>query len=292
MARIEGLAQAMAANVLKSPYLADTQGTGLASPVVDVRDISSLSSAQLSPLSAPAIRAFAWEVILKANSLPATSSPSAAPSGWASINPLGAARFFLAPASTGIGANGVARDSEPLNIFNQINRLKESKATTEPFDLATIFTEAVLTSLGGPFGITWPRPATGAYASFVADWGTDPTGVLLPVPLSMAKAIQVNGAYPNVSDGEVFYSGFNLSVDRRFTLSAAISGLVAGGQVEVDLPLMPRTFSFTGSGGTTEPIVIPAYNAAPSFHPVRIHLKSPTVLQPDVVVTLTLTPAP
>jgi hypothetical protein len=102
----------------------------------------------------------------------------------------------------------------------------------------------------------------------------------------------VNGAYPNVSDGEVFYSGFNLSADRRCTLSAAISGLVAGGQVDVDLPFMPRTFSFTGSGGTTEPIVIPAYNAAPSFHPVRIHLKSSTVLQPDVIVTLTLTPAP
>jgi len=30
----------------------------------------------------------------------------------------------------------------------------------------------------------------------------------------------------------------------------------------------------------------------PFYHPVRFRLKSPSALQPDVAVTLTLTPAP
>jgi hypothetical protein len=294
IARIEGLAQAMAANVLQSPYLADTQGTGVVS-VVDIRDVSRLSASQLTPYSAPAIRAFAWGLILQANGLP---SPGTA-SNWASINPLAAARFFLAPASTGTAANGSPIDIEPLNVYSQVARLKEVKITTEPVDLATVFTDAVLTNLGSPFGITWPRPITGPYASFVANWGTDPTGTLPPVVLSMAKAAQVNTlypsatlAYPNVSEGEVFYAGFNLTVDKRCTLSATISpALAAGAQVEVALPMLPRTFTFSGPGGTTGALVIPVNNTVPYYHPARIRLVSPSVLQPDVTVTLALTPS-
>jgi hypothetical protein len=289
MARIEGLADAMAANVLKSPYLADTQGTGLAAPLRDVRDITGLGSAQLTPYSAPALRAFAWEIILKANSLP---TPGVA-TDWATINPLAAARFFQAPAGLTNGATDTtARDIEPLNIYSQLKRLSEAKSTAEPVDLATVFTDAVLTPLGTPFGITWPRPTTGTYASFVADWGTDPTGALPAVVLSMAKAVQVNGAYPNVSQGEVAYAGFSLSADKRCTLSATITpALGAGAKVDVDLPFMARTFSFSGAGGSAGAIVLPVNNTAPYYHPVRLHLKSPTSLQPDVTVTLTLTPS-
>jgi hypothetical protein len=296
VARIEGLAQAMAANVLKSPYLADTQGTGQVSSVLDVRDISSLSAAQLGPYSAPAVRAFAWELILKANSLP---SPGVA-TDWVNINALSSARFFLAPSGLTNGAtDSTAHDIEPLNIFSQITRLKEVKATTEPVDLAAVFTDAVLTNLGSPFGITWPRPTTGAYTSFVRDWGTDPTGTLPPVVLSMAKATQVNLlypsvtlAYPDVSAGEVFYAAFSLSADKRCTLTATISpALGAAAYLDVDLPFMPRTFTFSGAGGTTEALVIPVNSPAPFYHPVRLHMLSPSVLQPDVTVTLTLTPA-
>jgi len=292
MARIEGLAQAMAANVLQSPYLADTQGTGLAAPVVDIRNISSLNATQLDPYSAPAIRAFAWKVILQANSLP---SPGVA-SNWASINALAAARFFLAPAATN-ATTGL--DIEPLNIFSQIARLKEVKLATEPVDLAAVCTDAVLTNLGSPFGIPWPRPTTGAYASFVSNWRTDPTGTLPPVVLSMARATPANmlypsatPAYPNVSEGEVFYAGFTLTADKRCTLSAAISPpLGAGAQVEVDLPFIPRTFTFSGSGGTTDALVIPVNNTVPYYHPVRLRVISPSALQPDVTVTLVLTPS-
>ena len=194
MARIEGLAQAMAANVLQSPYLADTQGTGLAS-LVDIRDITGLSASQLSPYSAPAIRAFAWEVILQASSLP---SPGVA-SDWANINPSAAAPFFPAPGGlTGSDINGNAIDIEPLNIYTQINLLKQAQSTVI---LANVFTDAVLTNLGSPFGIPWPRPTTGAYTSFVTYWGLDPTGPLPPVVLSMAKATQVNQPLPQCDPG-------------------------------------------------------------------------------------------
>lgn len=302
MARIEGLADAMAANLLKSPYLADTQGTALAAPVRDIRDISGLTSAQLTPYSAPALRAFAWELILKANSLP---TPGAA-ADWATLNSLAAARFFMAPTGlTNAATDTTARDIEPLNIYSQLKRLSEAKSTAEPVDLAAVFTEAALTPLAAPFGLTWPRPAAGAYASFVADWGTDPTGPFPPVTLSMAKASQVNMpyasapgvvsyqlAYPNLSEGEVFYAGFSLNADKRSVLSATITpALPAGAQIDVDLPRMARTFSFTGPGGSTATIVIPVSAAAPVYHPVRLRLKSPTALQPDVTVTLTLTPS-
>jgi hypothetical protein len=296
VARIEGLAQAMAANVLQSPYLADTQGTGLAAPVLDIRDVSSLSASQLGPYSAPAIRAFAWQIILRASGLPSPGGPA----NWANINTLAAARFFMAPGGPTNGAiDSTARDIEPLNVYTQINRLKEFKATTEPVDLALVFTDATLTSLGSPFGILWPRPTTGAYASFVADWGADPTGTMPPVVLSMAKAAQVNLiypsaalAYPNVSEGEVAYAGFSLSADKRCTLTATISpALGAGAQVEVDLPMLPRTFIFTGAGGSTGALVLPVNNYPPFYHPVRLRLISPSSLQPDATVTLALTPS-
>jgi hypothetical protein len=289
LARIEGLPEAMAANLLKSPYLADTHGTALASPVIDIRDISSLTASNKSPYSAPALRAFAWELILKANSLP---TPGVA-TNWTTINTLSAARFFLAPGLTNGMTDGTARDIEPLNIYSQLKRLSEAKSTAEPVDLAAVFTDAVLTPLAAPFGLPWPRPTTGTYAAFATDWGADPTGTFPSAVLSMAKAGLVNGLYPNLSQGEVFYAGFSLNADKRCTLKATITpALAAGTQVDVDLPRMPRTFTFTGSGGTTEAIVIPVSGTAPWYHSVRIKLKSPLTLQPDVTVTLTLTPTP
>jgi hypothetical protein len=288
MARIEGLAEAMAANILKSPYLADTQGTALAAPVVDIRDISGLSSAQLGPYSAPALRALAWEIILKANSVasPGTSAT------WSGMNAAAAARFFLPPGRT---ATDGSRDAEPLNIYSQIARLKEGKALTEPVDLSTLFTDAVLGPLTTPFGLPWPRPTTGTYASFAANWGTDPnalTAPLAPFPLSMAKAVQVRGTYPNLSEGEVFYSGFSLSADRRYVIGVSISpALPAGAELDLDLPQAARSFTFTGAGGTTPALVLTVSTAPPVYHPVRVRLKSPNALQPDVAVTVSFTPS-
>lgn len=288
MARIEGLAETMAANVLKSPYLADTQGTGLAAPVLDVRDLSGLTSAQLTPYSAPALRALAWEIILKANSLTSPGTPA----DWSKIDPLAAARFFGSPTST--STDGI-RVAEPLSVYSQIALLKAAKATAEPVDLAAVFTDSALTTLTTPFGVPWPRPTTGALAAFAADWGTDPNTLITPLApftLSMAKAVQVRGSYPNQSEGEVFYAGFKVSADRRYVVGVSISpALAPGGEVDLDLPLIDRSFAFTGAGGTTGDITLSAYQTPPAYHPVRVRLKSPDVLQPDVVVTVSFTPS-
>ncbi len=283
MARIEGLAEAMAANLLKSPYLADTQGTLLAA----MKDVRTFTGS--GPYAAPAIRALAWEVILKANSV---TSPGTA-TQWATINPLATNRFFLPPSGATNGATDTtARDTEPINIYTQLTRLQEAKATTEPVDLAALFTNTALTSLTTPYGITWPRPTTGEYLLFFKDWAADPTGVLALPTFSMAKAAQVNGAYPNLSTGEVLFGGFTVSVDKRCVLTVALSpALPSGARVEVDLPMMARTFSFTNTGSDTGAIVIPCYTTAPSFHPVRIRLISPDATQPTTTVTLTLTPS-
>jgi len=289
MARIEGLAEAMAANVLCSPYLADTNGTSL----VSLKDIRSFTTQ--GPFSAPAIRAFAWQVILKANNI---TAPGLA-ADWAKMAPLAAARFFQSPGALTNGATDTtARDLEPLNVFSQITRLKESRASAEPVDLSGIFSDTVLTALAAPFGLTWPRATTttGTLAApYVTDWGTDPnstTAPLAPVALTMAKAVQVNGSYPNLSSGEVFYAGFNLSVDKRYNLKATITpALAAGASLDVDLPLMGRTFSFTGSGQTLDAVVIPVYTTAPVYHSVRLRLKSPSAVQPPVAVTFAFVPA-
>lgn len=283
MARIEGFAEAMAANLLKSPYLADTQGTGL----VALKDVRVFTGS--GPYAAPAIRSLAWEVILKANSV---TSPGTA-TQWATINPLATYRFFFPPAAATNGAtDSTARDSEPINIYTQLTRLQEAKATADPVDLGLLFTNTTLTSLATPFGITWPRPTSGEFLLFYKDWAADPTGVLALPTFSMTKAVQVNGAYPNVSTGEVLFGGFTVSADKRCVLSVALSpALPSGARVDVDLPMLGRTFSFTDTGSNTGAIVIPCYTTAPSFHPVRVRLISPSAAQSTTTVTLTLTPS-
>ncbi|NTW84713.1 MAG: hypothetical protein HGB30_00960 [Holophagaceae bacterium] len=292
MARIEGLAEAMAANLLKSPYLADTKGTVLASPAKDIRSFT-----VQGPYSAPAVRALAWGVVLKANNI---TAPGLA-ADWANMNPLAAVRFFQSPTALTNGATDTtARDLEPLNIYSQLTRLKEAKLSSEPVDLAAIFTDTVLTALSAPAGLTWPRATTtaGALATpFVLNWGTDPnvtTTALSPVTLSMAQAVQAGATYPNLSQGEVFYAGFSLTVDKRYNLRATISpALGTDASLDVDLPMLGRTFNFTGSGQTFEAVVIPVYTTAPVYHPVRLRLKSALSKQAaPVAVTIAFVPAP
>jgi hypothetical protein len=289
-ALIEGLANAMAANLLKSPYLADTQGTALAAPVTDIRDLSTYTTAQLTPDSAPAIQALVWELILKANSL---ASPGTATT-WANINPLAMVRFFAAgpayPTTTS------TYETEPLNIFKQLGRLQETKGALEPVDLAAIFTDATLTPLLSPFGIPWPRPTTGAYAAFATSWGADPnstTAALPPMTLSMAKAVQVRGVYPNNSEGEVAYAGFTMSADRAYTLTVSASPALAG-TAELELMLssyQSAPLTFTGSGGSQR-VVLAGNSTTPVYQPVRLRMLSPTALQPDTTVTISLVPVP
>jgi hypothetical protein len=116
----------------------------------------------------------------------------------------------------------------------------------------------------------------------------------------MAKAAQTTLpypaptlAYPNATIGEVFYTGFSLTADKRCTLSMTISpALPAGAQVDLDLPQIPHTYTFTGSGGSQGVVILPVNNTPPFYHPLRLRLKSPATLQPDVTVTVSFTPAP
>jgi hypothetical protein len=287
-AMIEGLADAMAANLLKSPYLADTEGTALASPVLDIRDISGLAQSQLSPYSAPAIQSLAWELILKANSLP---SPGTA-TDWGNIYPAAMARFFAPP---NYPSSHGTYETEPWNLFSQIGRLQEPKSSTEPVDLASIFSDSVLTPLLAPYGLPWPRPSTGPLASFAADWGPDPNTLTYPLPpitLSMAHAVQVNGTYPNLSEGEVAYAGFTLSADGAYILTVTVSpALASTAQLELMMPTFQASpLFFTGSGGSQR-VVLSGNSTTPLFHPVRLRLLSPTTQQPDTTVTVSLVPA-
>lgn len=285
-ALIEGLADGMAANLLHSPYLADTEGTGLAAPVVDIRDISTLTANELSPDSAPDLRALSWALILKANGITAPGTPS----DWASINSAAMARFFTPPAY----ASGTTYETEPLNIYAQIARLQEPKSSTEPVDLASIFTDSALTPMLAPYGLPWPRPSSGPLASFAMAWGQDPNSQAMPLPpfiLSMADAVQVGGSYPNLSPGEVAYAGFTLSADRAYTLTVTASpALASTAQLELMLPSFQSTpILFTGSGGSQR-VVLTGNATTPVFQPVRLRLLSPTVQQPDTTVTVSLVP--
>ena len=81
-------------------------------------------------------------------------------------------------------------------------------------------------------------------------------------------------------------------MDKRYNLKATITpALAAGASLDVDLPLMGRTFSFTGSGQTLDAVVIPVYTTAPVYHSVRLRLKSPSAVQPPVAVTFAFVPA-
>lgn len=286
LALAEGLVDAMAANLLKSPYLADTAGAG--ATFRDVRDISGLTAAQKTPYSAPAIAAQTWELILKANGSASPGSPTT----WATINPLAMARFFspvFPKASDG------TTTIDTFSIFSQLGRLGEAKLSSEPVDLAAIFPTAALTPILDPFGVTWPRPTTAPYASFLLDWGTDPNTAstpLAPISLSMAKAVRVGGTYPNASQGEVAYAKFLLSKDTAysFAIQTVPAALPSGTTLEVYFPNAAKTFTFSGTTAAQR-LALAGNSTTPNFYWVRVRLLSPTQLAPDTQVTLQFVPA-
>lgn len=287
LARIEGLANAMAANLLHSPYLADTNGTALAAPVMDIRDVSALSASQLSPFSAPAISALSWDLILQANGL----SSSSLPATWANINTAAMIRYFAVPAYPATPGYYL----EPLNIFSSLARLQEARlaGSTDPIDLAALFPNSVLTSLAAPYGITWPRPTTGPLSLFATSWGADPSATTtFPSGLfTMSKAVLVNGTYPNVSEGEVAFAGFTLSADKTYNVTVvATPPLPATAQFEVSIPTFRAIpLIFPGSGGAQRVVLVGNATTA-VYYPIRVRLISPTILQADTTVTVSLVP--
>lgn len=284
----EGFALGMAANLLKSPYLADTAGAG--ATVRDIRDLGALSADQISPYSGPSIAALSWEIVLAANSL---ASPGTATT-WANINSSATVRLFSSilpkdPADT-------TKVVDTFSIYGQLARLKEAQVTGEAVNLQAIFTDAKLTSMATPFGLTWPRPTTGTHATYLADWGTDPATSTTPLPaisLSMAKAAQVLGVYPNASELEVVYARFTLAKDIAydFRIVTQPAVLPPGVTIETYFPAVGKTFTFSGTE-TPVRLPLPGNATTPVIHLCRIRLLSANQVAPDIQATVQLVPAP
>lgn len=290
IAIIEGLAPIMAANALKSPYLADTSGGTI--QVQDVRSLAGVPVAKQTVYSAPNLRALGWELVLKGNNLVSPGTTAT----WATINPAAMARFFHLISPTDHTDNS--------GIYQQLGRLKEAKSGSDPTDLATIFTDAVLTALTSPFQITWPRPTTPPLNTFITDWGSDPNSATVgAVPFSMANAVQVQGvdpnnidqnllAYPNVSEGEVAFARFALTKDIAYDLKVVGSNgpLPAGSKVEIMFLFSGLTYTFDGSSAASSVrLVLTGNSTTPVVYPVRIRLLSPSTTVPDFTATVQMT---
>lgn len=294
MALVEGFSQAIAATLLKSPYLADTSAGG-----VSYRDIRLTSGLGSDAYSAANIAAIAWALNLHAcGTLNGTVVTPVAdtPTGWATLSLAALRRFFsIAPpvdATTSL-------PTDVGSIYSQIARLQEARGSSDTVDLVAYFPNATLTPLLSPFNITWPRPTSTATlpdplvpdAGFMANWGADPNSLTTALPgftLSMASAHR-NGLnrYPNFSKGEVFRARFTLSAERIYQLSVSTpSGIPADAQVEVIID--GAKYLFDASTGSARLPALAGNATTPIYHSVQVRLLSPDVLQPDLPITLRL----
>lgn len=274
LAFLQGFPEAMAASILKSPYLADNTGN----TVFSIRDIRDWRHAGTAPYSAPAIAALGWDLVLKANKIDSPGTPTK----WADIDPLALVR--LASYITIKESDGLA-PKDVNNIYTQLLRFQEEKASTEPIDLKTIFTNAALTPLLEPYGLVWPRPVTGPHATFLSNWGTDPLSFTKGFTFSMTNAVtDRSGVYRNVGRTEVAYGYILLSKDATYAVSVSPAP-PADATIEVTLPNRePYVFSPTQSGPIR--ISIAGNTSTPIYNPFRVRLISPSVKQGDYTFTL------
>lgn len=280
MAVLEGFVPAIAAVLMKSPYLAQDLAT-----VPVVRDVRVRTGLGSDAYSAGNIAALSWEIALKSNSLPSPGTPT----DWAKLDPLASGRYFTAILPKDDGSYPI----DTVNIYAQIGRLKEAKAGTDSVDLAAIFTDAALTTLLTPFNITWPRPTTLPESKFLVDWGKDPntSATALPVfTLSMANA-HLNGeltpVYPNHSKAEILQARFTLSKDRKYRLTVQTPGGIPAG-AEVEVIIAGNTSRFSSSVSSVDDFWLIGNATTPTFQSVRVRLLSPSVQQPDLPITLGL----
>lgn len=289
--------QALAAIALKTPYLADTQA-GAAPRVVDVRKVGDVPR---DAFSVPNLRALAWEIALKANSLPSPGTPT----DWAKLTATSALRYFnqVAPRDSN------SKPTDLVTVFSQLARLKEDKGTTETVDLKAIFTDDVLKALLVPFGIEWPRPTTGALATFLGDWGTDftpETGKPLfakTFTLGMTEALQDgSGLYPNASKGETVTAIYATSKDLAYFLD--VQPLPPAGvklEIRISNPATlggaPTVLTFDANTpqDPTHPIKRVVFlnstkDGVVTYLPITFHLVSPTAKVASSPFTVTLRP--
>lgn len=276
-----GQAEALAALVLKTPYLVDL-GVG-------TTDIRALGSAPKNLFSPAATRALTWEVALKANSLPTPGTPT----DWAKLNPLAARRFFnlVSPKD----ASSVVNDTPSL--YAQLLDLQGARLDSDPVALAGIFTDAALTELLKGYDIPWPRPTTGPLSSFMAAWGLDPfkdaKTLAVPLTLSMVgEELDASGLFRNQLFTSSTFGRLSLTKDQALQVHLT-SPVPAGAKVEVRFSYYPsssdvspltllRTFDETTSLDPSAPvkrIVLPGLTGSESTGKdiwVSVRLVSPT----------------
>lgn len=298
LALMEGFPEALVAVLQKSPYLADTTPGGVT--ITDIRDLSGIPAATRKVTSAAFMRPLSWELALKASGLP---SPGTA-ADWANLKP-GALYYFFS-----IGTPSGFPDTPSL--YQQLSNLQTvTNSTTFP-DVSGIFTNAAIqdllaTQLGVPANaIPWPRPTTGDQSTFVKNWGDTPNSTTTALPafsLSMAGAVQVGGVYPNTSSKEVGWAQFTLTQNRIYNLGVALSSggspvSLTNGQVEIAIQGLvtpdgqtEEVWTLSTSTATPLRLTAKATNGTSTTYRVRVRMLSPTTLQPDTTVTLSLVPA-
>jgi hypothetical protein len=222
------------------------------------------------------------------------------------------------------GLGGTVTEAIDISsMFAQVARL-QGPQDGQPTNLLPLFSNLTLLSLLSPYNLSWPQtPQTWPY--FAADWDSTPNPtpgqVVLNTPLpsftlSMANAQLIpnpalaNPAYtgpatiyPNVSQGEVAYAKLSLFTDHAFTMSITTNPpLPAGATLEVvaDPAITPPAAAYLQPQG---PFLLTAGNMGPLYftllgnppdytnpiwHYFRFRILSPTAVQPDEQVTVTL----
>ncbi len=299
MALLEGFSDAIAAILLKSPYLADTSAGGTVN-----RDIRLTAGLGSDVYSAAKVASIAWKLNLYANGTnsggvltPVTDTFT----GWATLSQTALRRFFAVVPPV------EATTSLPADIgslYSQLARLKEARGTADTVDLAAFFTDANLKAILEP-DILWPRPTSTATlpdplvpeAGFLANWGTDPNSTVKVLPsfsLKMQGIAHLNrlNVYPNFSKGEVYLAQFTCTKDRNYRLTVqGLPALPAGASLEVRVD-GTKACTFTASGSqdlqTITGPVPPATTAV--LHRLQFRLISPDTLLADQNITVRLDP--
>jgi hypothetical protein len=292
LAVVEGFADAMANNMLHSPYLPNTASNTPYNPPYDVRVLPALTTAQGNPFSPKTIAALAWEMTLKANLI---ASPGV-PADWkAKIAPENLRRLFklITPTPVSPLNTSVTYISDIASLYVQLGRMQEAQVATDPINLAAYFSDVTLAPIMDTFKLPWPGIL--ALPSYTTAWGADVDSTVKALPsvtLSMAEAALVRGVYPNVSKGEVAYATFYLTKDRAWTLSLAPEPLPAGVQVEVTVDSgVNGVYRFGGTNPKSYILALRGNYAdltLPVWHYVQIRMISPDAVRPDVTVTVQL----
>jgi len=293
MAVLEGLALEMAAGLLHSPYLPDTS-LPARYPPVDIRVPSAVQTA----CSAPNIAGLAWDLNLITNGIARPGTQAT----WATLYPSYMDRLYqLARPTVAVGSLNVYNDVD--SIYSQVATLEFGQTSTEYINLPQLFTDASLTTLLATYNLPWTN--ANSYPRFTTNLGMDPDSRVSKLPsftLSMAKAQQVplylpgqaaTLAYPNQSNEEVYYASFTASQDHAYNLGVTtVPPIPDGALIEVTVdpaPVSGGIYFYGGSNPATNAIVVSGnYNdlTNPAWHSLQVRIVSPTILQPDLKVTL------